>query len=320
MNNKLLVTILVLFGLFVSCAKNIEADDSRTDSTPPVVYFTTDVSPEGLMAVYKALGVTPSGKVAVKIHSGEPGNRNFLRPDFMAELVQSVNGSFIETNVAYPGPRATTANHLKVGADHGFTAVAPFVILDADGEISLPVKNGRHLKENLVGSKFVDFDYHIVISHFKGHQMGGFGGALKNLSIGYASKSGKALIHSHGKSKTNPWGGNQIPFLESMAEAAKTVVDRANGNILYINVMNKMSVDCDCDGGAALPKMDDIGILASLDPVALDQACIDLVWKAHDSKELIQRIVSKHGLRTIEYAAEIGLGSREYELVEVSEN
>ena len=308
---------MIVFGLILSCTKNIEADDKTPESTLPVVYFTTDVSTEGLMAVYKALGVTPSGKVAVKIHSGEPGNRNFLRPDFMAELVKSVNGSFVENNVAYSGPRANTTSHLKVGVDHGFTAVAPFVILDADGEISLPVKNGKHLKENLIGNKFDDFDYHIVLSHFKGHQMGGFGGALKNLSIGYASKSGKALIHSHGKSKTNPWGGDQISFLESMAEAAKTVIERANGNILYINVMNKMSVDCDCNGGAALPKMDDIGILASLDPVALDQACIELAWKAHDSKELIQRIESMHGLRTIEFAAEIGVGNMEYKLVEI---
>jgi len=188
------------------------------------------------------------------------------------------------------------------------------VIMDEKAEISLPVAGGKHLKENFVGSRFTEFDFHIVLSHFKGHQMGGFGGALKNLSIGYASSAGKAWIHSGGKSKTRPWGGDQNNFLESMAEAAKTVVDANSGRTIFINVMNHLSVDCDCNGNPTPPTMKDIGILASLDPVALDQACVDLVYKAEDGGDLIQRIESRNGLHTINHAEQIGIGSKTYKL------
>ena len=315
MNNSLfkLAVLFVILTAFVSCAK---ANDTETDI--PKVFFTNDLNPAGLMAVYEALEVTPTGNVAVKIHSGEPGNQNFIRPEFMANLVNRIQGTFVETNVAYGSRRQETSSHYKVAEEHGWTAVAPFVVLDGEGDLSLPITSGKHLKENIVGGRFDDFDFHVVVSHLKGHAMGGFGGALKNLSIGYASASGKALIHSHGQSKTNAWvESDQVSFLESMAESAKTVTDRLSGRVVYINIMENMSVDCDCDGGASAPTMGGIGILASLDPVALDQACIDLVYKAHDSHDLRERIESRQGLRTIEYAEEIGIGSRKYRLVEL---
>ncbi|MCL2243719.1 MAG: DUF362 domain-containing protein, partial [Treponema sp.] len=242
---------------------------------------------------------------------------HFLKPDLIKDLVQRVNGTIIEANTAYGGRRASTAAHYQVAQDHGFTAIAPFVILDEKADISIPVTGGKRLKENFVGARFNEFDFHIVLSHFKGHQMGGFGGALKNLSIGYASTAGKNWIHTAGRSKTSMSGGNQDAFLESMAEAAKSIVDSTGGKILYINVMNHLSVDCDCNGRPAQPTMADIGILASLDPVALDQACIDLVYSAPDSRDLIQRIESRNGLLTIEHAAAIGVGSKTYRLIEL---
>jgi uncharacterized Fe-S center protein len=279
------------------------------------VFMTKDISSEGLMKVYEALNKKPTGKVAVKISTGEPGGHNFLSPDLIKKLVIDVNGTIVECNTAYGGSRSTTAMHMQVAKDHGFTAIAPVDIQDAEGSISLPVKNGKHLTENLVGSHFKNYDSYIVISHFKGHAMGGFGGAIKNISIGIASAEGKALIHSAGKSRTNPWGGAQDPFLESMAEAAKTVSDELGGNMLYINVMNRLSVDCDCSSNPAEPDMHDIGILASFDPVALDKACVDLVYAAPDGKSLIERIESRNGTLTLKYAEEIGLGSQQYSLV-----
>jgi len=281
------------------------------------VFMTKDISSEGLMKVYEALNKKPTGKVAVKISTGEPGGHNFLSPDLIKKLVTDVNGTIVECNTAYGGSRSTTAMHMQVAKDHGFTAIAPVDIQDAEGSISLPVKNGKHLTENLVGSHFKNYDSYIVISHFKGHAMGGFGGAIKNISIGIASAEGKALIHSAGKSRTNPWGGAQDPFLESMAEAAKTVSDELGGNMLYINVMNRLSVDCDCNSNPAEPDMHDIGILASFDPVALDKACVDLVYAAPDGKSLIERIESRNGTLTLKYAEEIGLGSQQYSLVNV---
>ena len=281
------------------------------------VFMTKDISSEGLMKVYEALNKKPTGKVAVKISTGEPGGHNFLSPDLIKKLVIDVNGTIVECNTAYGGSRSTTAMHMQVAKDHGFTAIAPVDIQDAEGSISLPVKNGKHLTENLVGSHFKNYDSYIVISHFKGHAMGGFGGAIKNISIGIASAEGKALIHSAGKSRTNPWGGAQDPFLESMAEAAKTVSDELGGNMLYINVMNRLSVDCDCSSNPAEPDMHDIGILASFDPVALDKACVDLVYAAPDGKSLIERIESRNGTLTLKYAEEIGLGSQQYSLVNV---
>jgi uncharacterized Fe-S center protein len=330
----LTVTVALVLGLllvvamsFVGCAGRAEAqplfenpaDETVTEPVNPgqagnpMVYFTSDISSAGLMAVYEALNRPASGNVAVKIHTGEPGNTHYVKPELMKELVQRVNGTIVECNTAYGGRRASTAIHMQVARDHGFTDIAPVVIMDERGDLSLPVTGGTRLTENFVGSRFSEFDFHIVLSHFKGHAMGGFGGALKNLSICYASASGKSWIHTAGRSRSDI-SGDQNAFLESMAEAAKSVVDRANGKILYINVMNHLSVDCDCNGRPARPTMADIGILASLDPVALDQACVDLVYAANDSKDLIQRIESRNGLLTISHAEKIGLGSKKYEL------
>lgn len=281
----------------------------------PEVYYTTDISSNGLMAVYEALNRPAVGeRVAVKISTGEPGGNHFLAPSLIKELVQSVNGTIVECNTAYGGQRTNTAMHYQVAKDHGFTEIAPVVLLDESDSMTLPVIGGTHLTENYVGAHFADYDFHMVLSHFKGHAMGGFGGALKNLSIGYASSMGKSWIHSGG-TKTTGIMGDQTAFLESMAEAAKSVVDAADEKILYINVMNHLSVDCDCDSNPAEPTMEDIAILASLDPVALDQACLDLVYAAPDGQDLIERIESRNGIRTVEHAAEIGLGSREYVLV-----
>jgi uncharacterized Fe-S center protein len=283
----------------------------------PNVYMTTNINPAGLKAVYDALGLEANGKVAVKISTGEPGNTHFLAPALIKELVQRVNGTIVECNTAYGGRRANTAAHYQVAKDHGFTDIAPVVILDEKSEISIPVYGGVRLKEDIVGARFSEFDFHIVLSHFKGHSMGGYGGALKNMSIGYASSAGKNWIHSAGSSRTSMRGGDQNAFLESMAEAAKAVADANRGRILYINVMNHLSVDCDCNGRPAKPTMADIGILASLDPVALDQACVDLVYAAKDSKDLIARIESRNGLLTIEHAAKIGLGTKAYKIVKL---
>ena len=281
----------------------------------PRVYFTADISSAGLMAVYLALGLEANGNVAVKLHTGEPGNTHYLKPELIKELVQKVNGTIIEANTAYGGRRANTAAHYQVAIDHGFTAIAPVVILDERADISIPVLGGKRLTENFVGGRINEFDFHIVLSHFKGHQMGGYGGALKNLSIGYASTAGKNWIHTAGRSKTSMSGGDQNAFLEPMAEAAKSIIDRADGRILYINVMNHLSVDCDCNGRPAVPTMADIGILASLDPVALDKACVDLVYSAPDGKDLINRIESRNGLLTIDHAASLGIGSKVYQLI-----
>jgi uncharacterized Fe-S center protein len=294
-----------------------QVDATASAATPAKVYMTTSIDPAGLMAVYDALGLAASGNVAVKISTGEPGNTHFLDPNLIKDLVKKVNGTIVECNTAYGGRRANTAAHYQVAKDHGFSAIAPVVILDEKSDISIPVKGGKHLTEDIVGARFNEFNFHVVLSHFKGHGMGGFGGALKNLSIGYASSAGKAWIHTAGKSKTSMRGGDQNSFLESMAEAAKAVVDANKGKILYINVMNHLSVDCDCNGRPAAPTMADIGILASLDPVALDQACVDLVYAAKDGKDLIERIESRNGLLTIEHAAKIGLGSKAYQLVKL---
>ena len=289
----------------------------------PVVYMTTDISPEGLLAVYEALGWQPTGKVAVKLSTGEPPASNYLRPELIKDLVQSVNGTIVECNTAYGGSRAQTAMHYQVAKDHGFTDIAAFQILDENGSMTLSVKGGSVLTENYVGKAFTDYDSYLILSHFKGHSMAGYGGAIKNISIGIASSQGKAWIHSGGTSRTNAWGGQQDAFLEAMAEAGKSVSDYlGNGNrIVYVNVMNRLSVDCDCDGHPAEPDIHDIGILASTDPVALDQACIDLIYaqKDGDGASLVNRIESRNGLHTLEHAVEIGLGSRTYTLVTIND-
>ena len=283
----------------------------------PVVYMTRAVTPEGLMAVYQALQWEPQGRVAVKLSTGEPPASNYLRPELIAGLVQSLDGTIVECNTAYGGSRAETAMHYQVAEDHGFTAIADFQILDEEGSMTLPVQGGTRLSENYVGAAFEDYDSYLVLSHFKGHSMAGYGGAIKNISIGLGSSEGKAWVHSAGSSRTNPWGGDQDAFLESMAEAGKSVSDYLGDQIVYINVMNRLSVDCDCDGNPAEPDMHDIGILASTDPVALDQACIDLVYGAEDGQSLVNRIESRNGLHTLEHAQQIGLGSRSYELVSI---
>jgi uncharacterized Fe-S center protein len=281
------------------------------------VYMTADISPAGLAAVYNALGRKVTGKVAVKISTGEPGGHHFLSPDLIKELVQSVNGTIVESNTAYGGRRANTAMHKQVAIDHGFTAIAPVDILDEEGTISLPFRNGKNIKEDLVGSHFTNYDSYLVLSHFKGHAMGGFGGALKNISIGIASSSGKLWIHSGGKTKTSWGGGTQEAFLESMAEAAGAVMNHLDEKIVYINVMNHLSVDCDCSSNPAPPEMDDIGILASLDPVALDKACVDQIYASDTrrSASLRRRIETRNGKHTLDHAEALGLGSQQYELV-----
>lgn len=283
----------------------------------PAVYMTATISPDGLMGVYQALQASPEGKVAVKLSTGEPGS-NYLRTDLIADLVQSLNASIVECNTAYGGSRANTAMHYQVAEDHGYTEIANMDIMDEDGSMTLPVTGGSNLTENYVGANFANYDYYVVLSHFKGHSMAGYGGAIKNISIGIASAEGKGHIHSGGTGGSI-WGGEQDAFLESMAEAGKSVADYLGGNILYINVMNRLSVDCDCDGNPAEPDMHDIGILASFDPVALDQACVDLVYGAEDGSSLIERIESRNGLHTLEHAEDIGLGSRQYQLISIDE-
>ncbi len=281
------------------------------------VYFTADITPEGLVKVYQALEANPKGKIAVKLSTGEPPNSNYLRPELIKDLVQSLNGTIVECNTAYGGSRSSNRMHRQVVKDHGFTDIAKVDIMDAKGEISLPVNDGEILEENFVGSHFKNYDYYVVLSHFKGHAMAGYGGAIKNISIGIASSGGKLWIHNGGTSKTSGLFGDQTTFLKGMAEAGKSVVDHLEGNILYVNVMNRLSIDCDCDGNPAEPDMHDVGVLASFDPVALDQACIDLVETNPDGASLMNRIQSLDGLTTLEHAASIGLGSREYSLVNV---
>ncbi|MCM1550080.1 MAG: DUF362 domain-containing protein [Clostridium sp.] len=291
---------------------NIDGEDDS-----PVVYMTTDISPEGLMAIYEVLGAEPTGEVAVKISTGENGS-NYLRPELIGDLVQELDATIVECNTAYGGQRASTAMHYQLAEDHGYTAIADVDIMDEDGSMTLEVTGGDNLTENYVGAHFADYDYYVILSHFKGHAMAGYGGAIKNISIGIASSEGKNHIHTGGNGGSM-WSADQDSFLESMAEAGKSVTDYLDGNILYINVMNRLSVDCDCDGNPSEPDMHDIGILASFDPVALDQACIDLVYSAEDGVSLVNRIESRNGLHTLEQAEKIGLGSRTYQLVSIDE-
>ena len=303
--------------------ESVAPESSEPAATPvpsATVYLTRDISPAGLRRAFDALGFSPAGNVAVKLSTGEPGGHNFLSPNLIGELVRGLGATIVECNTAYGGVRGTTASHLQVAADHGFTAIADVDILDADGSMSLPVEGGAHLTEGLVGAHLASYDYVVSLAHFKGHAMGGFGGAIKNCSIGIASREGKMLIHSAGTSTTS-WGSPaQDDFLESMAEAAKAVSDHfggVGGAMCYVNVMNRLSVDCDCDSHPAEPEMADIGILASLDPVALDRACVDLVYAAPDGAALVERIESRNGAHTLDHAEAIGLGSQTYELVDL---
>ena len=319
--------LVLTVALAIACAfasDDIALSDDMNhmseDESAPVVYFTRDISPEGLMKIYDALGWEAKGNVAVKLSTGEPPASNYLRLELIADLVQSVNGTIVECNTAYGGSRAETRMHYQVAKDHGFTDIAPFQILDEDGSFTLAVNNGTVLEENYVGSAFPDYDSYLVLSHLKGHAMAGFGGAIKNISIGLGSSEGKRWIHSGGNSRTMPiFGWDQDRFCESMAEAASSVVDYLGENIAFISVMNRISIDCDCDGNPAEPDIHDIGILASMDPVAIDQAAIDLAWNADGSESLKERINAQHGLHTLEHAEEIGLGSRSYRLVDIDD-
>ena len=282
------------------------------------VYFTDKITSESLLEIYKKLGIELKGKVAVKVHSGEKGNQNYLKPLFYKDLIDYVNGTVVECNTAYNGERNTSEKHLKLLDKHKWTKYYNVDLLDESGEVALEVKNPKYIKENYVGKNIENYDSMLVLSHFKGHPMGGYGGALKNISIGLASSHGKANIHGAGK-PDEMWTADHDSFLESMAEAAKTIVDYEKGNMVFINVMANMSVDCDCCAKAEDPCMKDIGILASTDPVSLDQACIDLVYSSNDSGKdhLIERIESRNGIHTIEYAENIRVGTRKYELVKI---
>lgn len=280
------------------------------------VYFTREISSEKLLEIYKKLGVELKGKVAVKVHSGEKGNQNYLKPLFYKDIIDYVNGTVVECNTAYDGARNTSEKHLKLLEEHEWSKYYNVDLLDKDAELELPVKEGKHLKVNYVGKNIENYDSMLVLSHFKGHPMGGFGGALKNISIGLASSHGKANIHGAGKPE-EIWTADHDSFLESMAEADKTIMDYEK-NIVFINVMANMSVDCDCCAVAEDPCMKDIGVLASTDPVALDQACIDLVYNSSDpgKDHLIERIESRNGIHTIEEAEKLKVGTRKYDLIE----
>lgn len=306
------------------CARaGSDADKAVACADTSVVYMTREISPEALVRLYKALGREAKGRVAIKISTGEPGGHNFLQPSLIADFVKLTQGTIVECNTAYKGKRFSTADHLRAAEEHGFTAIADVDIMDADGEVKLPLEGGKHLKYDIVGASYPDYDFTVILSHFKGHAMGGFGGAVKNMSIGIASSNGKSYIHSAGKidAPDTLWDNlaHQDDFLESMAEAAKAVADHCGDNILYISVANNLSVDCDCDSHPADPQMHDIGILASLDPVALDKACTDLVRASddHGKIHLIERIDSRHGMHTLDYGEQIGLGSQTYKLVDL---
>jgi hypothetical protein len=285
------------------------------------VYFSREITPEKVLELYKILGKDLTGKVAVKVHSGEEGNQNFLRPDFWKPMVDYVGGTVVECNTAYEGSRNTTGAHLKTLKKHGWNDYFTVDLLDAEGpDLELPIIGGKVIKKNFVGKDLANYDSLLVLSHFKGHPMGGYGGALKQLSIGTASSFGKAYIHGAGVPE-EIWTADHDSFLESMADAASSVVEYFHGNAVYINVMKNMSVDCDCCAVAEDPCMKDIGILISLDPVAIDQACLDLVYAAVDDPgrdHLLERIESRNGVHTIEAASALGIGSREYELEELA--
>lgn len=289
------------------------------------VYFSKTITPEKVLELYNALGAPLQGKICAKVHSGEEGNQNYLHPEFWAPIIRHLNATVTECNTAYDGARNTTQRHLKLLENHGWSKYFTVDLLDAEGpDLALAVEGGKILKENLVGKNLTNYDSLLVLSHFKGHPMGGYGGALKQLSIGCASSAGKVRIHTAGvtddQSKFWDCTAQQDDFLQCMAEAAQTVVKLFGGKAAYLNIMANLSVDCDCCAVAEDPCMKDVGILASLDPVAIDQACVDLVYASDDpgKDHLIERIESRHGIHTIEAAAQLGLGSREYELVELA--
>ena len=289
-------------------------------SNPVKVYFSREITPEKVLEMFKLAGKELTGRVAIKVHSGEPGNQNFLHPDFWKPVVDHVGGTVVECNTAYKGRRQFTKDHILAIKEHGWDEYFDFDLLDAEGpDLEIDIPNGKVIQKNYLGKDMVNYDSCLVLSHFKGHPMGGYGGALKQLSIGFGSSYGKAYIHGAGDPK-QIWTADHNSFLESMADAASSVVDFFKGELVYVNVMKNMSVDCDCCAVAEDPCMKDIGILVSLDPVAIDQACIDQVYAAKDDPgqgHLLERIESRNGTLTIKAAAELGIGSREYELIEV---
>ena len=327
--------------MFVGCKNNNQPAEAQRANDEAVVYLTRNISPEGLLAIYNALGVQAEGNVAIKMSTGEGSNPNYLKPELIGLLVEKVGGTIVECNTAYSsGPndlqddRNTSANHWKVIERHGFTPLFKVDIMDEEGEIRIPVQDTTHIKYDIVGSHMANYDFMIALNHFKGHPMGGYGGALKNLSIGCGSQNGKAYIHSAGKMEvldmaklwTPEYVGDQDGFLESMAAAAQAVTDyfRAKKGIIYISVMNNMSIDCDCVDHPEPVKLEDYGILASTDPVALDQACIDIinnqqVTATNDPTDLLSRIDKQHGIHTIEHGEAIGLGTRKYHIVNIDD-
>ncbi|MDE5705366.1 DUF362 domain-containing protein [Muribaculum sp.] len=321
----LAVLAVAVLAAWCSCTSRANAgnaaDVEQTDSLP-VVYYIKDINPENLLKIYRALGRNVDGNnVAVKISTGESGKSNHLSPALIAPFVNEVKGTIVECNTAYGGNRSTTADHLKAAEEHGYTAIAKVDIMDADGDTAIVVDGGLRLDKNLVGRHLADYDFLVVLSHFKGHAMGGFGGALKNVAIGIASADGKAYVHSAGK-VSDPavlWDNiaEQTAFLESMADACKSVFDMYGDKKLFINVANRLSVDCDCNGNPDAPEMGDIGILASLDPVALDRACVDMVVNSDDPGKaaLIERINSRQGTHILDAAEKLGIGSQKYTLV-----
>lgn len=288
------------------------------------VYYIKEITPENMMKLYRALGKEAKGKnVAVKLSTGEAGNPNYLQPTLIEPLVNEVKGTIVECNTAYNGKRNSVEAHMKVAEDHGFTKIANVDIMDSAGEVALPLSGGKHLQKDVVGKNFLNYDFLVVLSHFKGHGMAGFGGAMKNISIGIASRNGKTYIHSGGKKENADTDGlspaDHDTFQESMAEACKAILTHMNGNVLFINVANNLSVDCDCASNPKPAAMADLGMFASLDPVAVDMACIDAVKNSddHGKVHLIERLESRHGMRQLEYAEQLGLGSRAYELIEI---
>ena len=331
MKKNVILTMLMALVFGTGCAQKVQEQKTADETGKATVYMTTEISPEALVKIYKALRHEATGRVAVKISTGEGGNTHYLKPDLIRNLVEEVNGTIVECCTAYGGTRQDPKKHWQTIHEHGFDSIFAVDLMDEFGEIRIPVKDRKHLKYDIVGEHLANYSFMINLAHFKGHAMGGFGGVLKNASIGVASTGGKAYIHSAGKT-TDPvltWtpeylaaGPTQDDFLESMAAAAQAVHNYFGDKILYINVMNNMSVDCDCDGHPAEPRLKDMGILASTDPVALDKACFDLVFnhkasEGDDEKPLIERINRQHGTYIVDYAEKIGLGTKNYQLVEI---
>lgn len=298
-----------------------EAADPAVEENSPVVYFTSDISAEGLVKIYDTLGWTPEGRAAVKISTGEPPASNYLRPELIGDLVKKVSGTIVECNTAYGGSRSSSAMHKQVAEDHGFTTIADFDLMDEEGEVEWPMIGGTRLDKVIVGSHAENYTDWVILSHFKGHAMAGFGGAIKNVGIGISSPSGKVYVHTAGtRTSGSIWYNDQDAWLEALAEMVSGFSSHVGkDHIIYINVMNRLSVDCDCDGNPAEPDIHDIGILASTDPVALDQACVDLIYQAEGNESLVNRMESLHAIHTLEHAEEIGLGSRTYELVNIDD-